>query len=161
MQSRVAPRSGCEHTTHLLTAQEKSVLFSATHLIVGALRGSEKLCSGAQNGYPCAANQRSVPLHISAAATGNAWLGVAAVVTAAPGHVKDLPSCASAQCAVLRFLQYLRFVTAGSCEHLANCHAGDHSGWNRTNRFCSRRLFGLALCGSDRNDFGAFEHARS
>src|SRR5712671_6408025 len=57
----------------------------------------------------------------------NAWLGVAAVVRAAPGHVKDLPSCASAQCAVLRFLQYLRFVTAGSCEHLANCQACDHS----------------------------------
>jgi hypothetical protein len=29
------------------------------------------------------------------------------------------------------------------------------------NRFCSQLLFGLALCGSDRNDFGGVEHARS
>jgi hypothetical protein len=40
--------------------------------------------------------------------------------------LKDLPSCASAQCAVLRLLQYLRFLTAGSCEHLANCHGCDN-----------------------------------
>ena len=143
-----------------LQPRRKCFVFSA-HLIAGALRGSEKLCSGAQNGYPCAANQRCVPLHISAVATGNAWLVVAAVVTAAPGHVKDLPSCAAAPCAVLRLLQCLRFVTAGSCEHLANCQACDHSSWNRMNRFCSQLLFGLALCGSDRNDFGVFEHARS
>ena len=107
------------------------------------------------------AHQLCVRLHISAAATGNAWLVVAAVVTAAIGHVKDLPWCASAQCAVLRFLQYLRFVTAGSCEHLANCQARDHASWDRMNRFLSQWLFNLALCGSDRNDFGVFEHARS
>jgi hypothetical protein len=45
----LAPQSECEHATHSLAAQEKSVLFSATHLIAGALSGSEKLCSGAQN----------------------------------------------------------------------------------------------------------------
>jgi RimJ/RimL family protein N-acetyltransferase len=36
------------------------------------------------------------------------------------------------------FLQYLRFVTAGSCEHLANCHACDHSSWKGP-----RRAFGI------------------
>src|SRR5437868_742565 len=53
------------------------------------------------------------------------------------GACKDLLWCAFAQCAVVRLLQYLRFVTAGSCEHLANCHACDHCSWNRMNRFCS------------------------
>jgi hypothetical protein len=62
------------------------------------------------------------------------------VVTATPGHVKDLPSCTSTECAVLRLFQYLRFVTAGSCEHLANCRACDHSCWNRMKSF----LFSIA-----------------
>jgi hypothetical protein len=93
---------------------------------------------------------------------GKCVLVFAAEVTAALGHVKDRrsPSCAAFGSLGL-LLQYLRFVAAGSCEHLANCHAGDHSSSDRRNRFCSRRLFGLALCGSDRNDFGVFEHARS
>ena len=95
-------------------------------------------------------------------ATGNAWLVVAAVGTAALGHVKDLSSRSCAPFGRSRpLLQCLHLVTAGSCEHLANCHAGDYSSSDRRNRFCSRRLFGLALCGSDRNDFGVFEHARS
>ena len=67
-------------------------------------------------------------LHILDSATGNAWLVFAAVVTAALGHVKDLrsPSCAPFGSLGL-LLQYLRFVATGSCEHLANCHARDHS----------------------------------
>ena len=73
------------------------------------------------------------------------------------GACKGSSLCACAQCAVFWFLQYLRLVTAGSCEHLANCHARDHSSWDRRNRFCSQLLFGLALCGSDRNDFGCWD----
>ena len=64
-------------------------------------------------------NHVCVRLHISAAATGNAGLCVAAVVAAALGHVNDLPSRACAQSLWL-FLQYLGFVTVGGFEHLAN-----------------------------------------
>jgi hypothetical protein len=47
---------------------------------------------------------------------------VAAVVRTAVGHVKDLVSCACAPCGALRLLlQYLGFLTIGSCEHLAIC----------------------------------------
>src|SRR4051794_36969532 len=106
--------SDCRRTQRI----RKALLRSAKLIPV---RSASAACSFA---YFCCCNE-------------NAWLGVAAVVTAAPGHVKDLPSCAAAACAVLRLLEYLRFLTAGSCEHLANCHAGDHSSWNCMNCFCS------------------------
>ena len=100
-------------------------------------------------------------LHIFDAATENAWLIVAAVVAAALRHVKDLPLCACAQCAVLRLLQYLRSVTVVSCEHLANRYLQDRSGSARRNRFFLRLLFRVELGSSNWNDVGVFEHARS
>ena len=121
----------------------RSLLWSAKLIPV---RSESAVCSFA---YFCCCNGKCV-------------LFFAAVVTAALGHVKDSRSPSCAAFGSLRLLlQYLRFVAAGSCEHLANCQACDHSSWNRRNRFCSQLLFGLALCGSDRNDFGVFEHARS
>jgi hypothetical protein len=48
-------------------------------------------------------------------------LCVAAVVAAALGHVKDLRSCAYASFARLQvLLHYLRLVTVGCSEHVAN-----------------------------------------
>ena len=121
----------------------RSLLWSAKLIPV---RSESAVCSFA---YFCCCNGKCV-------------LFFAAVVTAALGHVKDSRSRSCAPFGRSRpLLQCLRLVTAGSCEHLANCHAGDYCSWDRRNRFCSRRLFGLALCGSDRNDFGVFEHARS
>jgi hypothetical protein len=93
---------------------------------------------------------------------GNAWLVVAAVVTAALGHAKDLASRSCARLGRSRLLlQYLRFVTAGSCEHLANCHARERSGSDWNNSSIRELLIGVELCGSNGNDFGVFEHARS
>src|SRR5260370_40875943 len=67
--------------------------------------------------------------------TLSAWVGLTALVAAALRHVKDLPSCACAKCAVLRLLQYLRLVTVVSCEHLANRYLQDRSGPARKNSF--------------------------
>jgi hypothetical protein len=72
-------------------------------------------------------------------------LCVAAVVAAALRHVKDLPLCACAQGAVLRFLRYMRSVTVVSCEHLANRYLQDRSGRARRNGFFPRLLFGVEL----------------
>ena len=85
---------------------------------------------------------------------------VAAVVAAALGHVNDLPSRACAQSLWL-FLQYLGFVTVGGFEHLANRYLQDRSNSARRNRFSLRLLYRVELSGSNGNDFGAFEHARS
>ena len=65
--------------------------FQQCYLIAGALRRCEKSARERKTDAPVAAHQLCVRLHISAAATGNAGLGVAAVVTAALGHIKDLP----------------------------------------------------------------------
>jgi hypothetical protein len=107
-------------------------------------------------------NQLCVGLHISAAATGTAGLGVAAVVAAALGHVTDLRSCLYAPLARLQFLlQYLGLVTVGRSEHLANRCVRDRCSSVRRNRFFLGLMFGVELCGSDGNEFGVFEHARS
>ena len=65
-------------------------------------------------------------LHISDAATGNAWLCVAAVVAAALGHKKDLSSSLCAPCGILRLmLDPSRAAAVVSCGHLSNGHARD------------------------------------
>ena len=67
-------------------------------------------------------------LHISDAATGNAWLCVAAVVAAAPGHEKDLPSTSRAPFGTLQLLiEHAHAASVGSCEHLSNGYARDGS----------------------------------
>ena len=89
-----------------------------------------------------------VRLHISAAATGNAGLCLAAVVRAALDHVKNLTS-------------RLRAMNVRSCEHVANRAARDSSRSDGRNRFLLRLLFRVELCSSNGNDVGVFEHARS
>jgi hypothetical protein len=69
--------------------------------------------------------------------------------------------CVRSMCGVLRLLQYLHSVTVVSCEHVANRYLQDRSSSARRNRFFLRFLFRVELCGSNGNDVGVFEHARS
>jgi hypothetical protein len=121
-----------------------------------------KLCSGARNRCSSAARISCVFVAYFCCYNGNARLAGAAVVTAAVGHVKDLASGSYAPLRRSRLLLwYSRFVTAGSCEHLPNCQARERSGSDWNNRSIRELPIGIPLCGSDWNDFGLFEHARS
>ena len=96
------------------------------------------------------------------AATGNAGLCVAAVVAAALGHVKDLPSYWGAEFGSLQLLlPQSHGVTVVSGEHLGDGHAGHRTRSAQRNRFFLRLLFRVELCGSNGNDVGVFEYARS
>jgi hypothetical protein len=138
----------------------KCFVFSGHISTQAVFRGHGKPCSGAQNGGLFTAHQLCVALHISAAATRNACLSVAAVVAAALGNVNDLRSCLYAPFARLQLLHYLRWVTVRRGEHLAN-RVRDGCSWVPRNQFFLRLLFRVELCGSDGNDFGVLEHARS
>jgi hypothetical protein len=158
----VGPRSGFEHTTRSFTAPEIRRLFSWS--ACNRRRTSEAanpLFGSAKQGL-CTVNQLCVSLHISAAATGTAGLMCCSCRRSCASHVQDLRSCAYAPFARLQFLlHYLRLVTVGRSEHVANGYVRDRCSSVRRNRLFLRLLFRVELCGSDRNDFGVFEHARS
>jgi hypothetical protein len=102
-----------------VNSPEISRLFSGPTSGCRGTRTVRNLCSVARSRGLCRAYQLCVSLHISAAATGNAGLCIAAVVGAALGHVKYLRSCSCAPFARLQFLlQYLRLVALGRGKHL-------------------------------------------
>jgi hypothetical protein len=157
-----APRSGFEHTTRSFTAPKIRRLFSwsacnrrrsseAANPVFGSAK--QGLCTVNQLvgffAYFCCCNRKCVAMCCSCRRSC-AW------------HVQDLRSCAYAPLARLQFLlHYLALVTVGCSEHVANGYVRDRCGSFRRNRLFLRLLFRVELCGSDRNDFGVFEHARS
>jgi hypothetical protein len=119
-----------------------------------------KLCSEAQNEWSFAGITCVFVRMISAAATENAGLCVAAVVRTALGHVNDVASRSCGACGAFAAFPP-GFLAVRGCEHRPNGHARDGSRSDRRNRFSLRLLFRVELCGGNGNDIGVFEHARS
>src|SRR5437588_6158414 len=80
---------------HLVT---QVLYFQARHLVADGTKVMRKLRSEAQNGWSFAGITRVFVCIISAAATGNAGLCVAAVVRTALGHVNDVASRSCGAC---------------------------------------------------------------
>src|SRR5690242_20853331 len=107
-----------------------------------------KLCSEAQNGWSFEGITCVFVRIISAAATGNAGLCVAAVVRTALGHVNDVASRSCGACGAFAAFPP-GFLAVRGCEHLAHRAARDSSRSDRRNRLLLRLLFRVELCGSE------------
>jgi hypothetical protein len=80
-----------------------------------------------------------VPLHISAAATGNGWLVVAAVVTAALGHARGLPPITFVSDGFCWSRNYAaRPILTIHCAHIADKIWGARHGFDTGSRVAER-----------------------
>jgi hypothetical protein len=145
-----------------VNSPEISRLFSGSTCGCRSTQTVRNPCSGAQNrgpvqsasavcfiAYFCCCNRKCGAMYCSCR-QGCAW--------ACKG---SSPVCVRSVREIEFLLQYWRLVIGGRGKHLANGCVQDRCSSARRNRFLLRLLFRVELCGSNWNNVGVLEHARS